>query len=259
MKSSPITQWSDALQQWAIPDDILAQAPQSPWIHPVSSFRPTGDLYVDTPSRLRALEALPDNGSVLDVGCGGGRGAFGLVPPAGLVIGVDHQAEMLKVFREEALQRNVRCETVEGDWPDVAQYTPTCDVVICHHVYYNVTKIDVFANELHSHAHKRVVIELPLQHPLSSLSPLWKHFWDLERPTTPTAHSALDAMLSLGYSAHLELFETAPISQEITAELVEHTRIRLCLPPDRDREIAKFLSQQVPSPRQLATIWWDTA
>ena len=258
MSDTPITRWATALGQWGIPQEILDQAPQSPWIHPVSSFRPSGDLYVSTPSRWRALEALPDGGSVLDVGCGGGRGAFGLVPPAELVIGVDHQSEMLSVFREEAHERNVKCETVEGDWPYVAAYTPSCDVVICHHVYYNVSDIEPFARELHSHAHHRVVVELPLHHPLSSLSPLWKHFWDLDRPTAPTAHDALEAMLHIGFSAHLELFETPAIAVEITPELVEHTRIRLCLTSDRDDEIADVLSQQIAQPRQLATLWWDT-
>ncbi len=61
--SLPLAHWADALQQWAIPEHILSQAPQSPWIHPVENFRPHGDLFVDVPSRMRALEALPTNGN----------------------------------------------------------------------------------------------------------------------------------------------------------------------------------------------------
>jgi SAM-dependent methyltransferase len=88
---SALQHWSEALPTWAIPDEIMQKAPESPWIHPVSKFTPEGNLHVDTPSRLRALEALADNATVLDVGCGGGRAAFGLVPPARHVVGVDHQ------------------------------------------------------------------------------------------------------------------------------------------------------------------------
>ena len=42
--------WATSLRQWGIPQHILDAAPQSPWIHPVGNFRPTGNLFVDTPS-----------------------------------------------------------------------------------------------------------------------------------------------------------------------------------------------------------------
>jgi SAM-dependent methyltransferase len=258
MTNTPLMLWANALSQWAIPDDIIAQAPQSPWIHPVSSFRPTGNLHVDSPSRTRALEALPDRGSVLDVGCGGGRGAFALVPPAATVVGVDHQQEMLDVFADEAALRSVACTTVLGDWPDVADVTPSTDVAICHHVYYNVANIEPFARALDAHAKTRVVVELPVHHPLSSLQPMWKHFWDLDRPISPTAHDALAAMTHLGFAAHLETFVVESEPQIISDELIEHTRIRLCLPSSKDSEIRDFLHSHTPAPRELATIWWDT-
>jgi hypothetical protein len=35
-------------------------------------------------------------------------------------------------------------------------------------------------------------------------------------------------------------------------------RIRLCLTPDRDAEVAEMLGRLPESPRRLATIWWDT-
>lgn len=255
MTSSPINLWSQSLQNWAIPEEILAQAPQSPWIHPVANFRPDGNLMVETPSRLRALEVSPR--SVLDVGCGGGRGAFGLVPPATLVVGVDHQQGMLDVFASEAAARGVHSTTILGDWPDVADQTPVCDVAICHHVYYNVQDIEPFARALHSHAQHRVVVELPQQHPLSSISDLWLHFWQLQRPSSPTAHDAAEVMKSLGFDAHLELFEVPVTAHPVTSQDVEQTRIRLCLSPSRDEEVAEVLRTRKTMPRQLATIWWD--
>lgn len=259
MESRALENWSLSLKSWGIPQEILDQAPQSPWIHPVANFRPEGNLMVETPSRLRALEALASktNPSVLDVGCGGGRGAFGLTPPAVRVIGVDHQQGMLDVFADEAKQRGLEVKTILGDWPDVSAETPVADVVVCHHVYYNVQDIAPFAQALHEHATSRVVIELPQQHPLSSLSEYWKHFWNFDRPTSPTAHDAREAMESLGFDSHLELFEVAGSSRSVTDEDVEHTRIRLCLPESRDEEIRTFMESHPAGNRQLATIWWD--
>jgi SAM-dependent methyltransferase len=249
--------WSTALPQWAIPERIFAQAPTSPWIHPVESFRPEGDLYVSTPSRHRALEALPDGGSVLDIGCGGGRAAFGLTPPARRIVGVDHQAGMLEVFAAEAHARGVDVATVLGDWPDVADRTPTCDVVTCHHVFYNVANLAPFVEALTSHARRRVVVELPQRHPLSSMSPMWKHFWDLDRPTDPTGHDALAVVESTGVRAHLELFDVAVDPRPVTDRDVEFTRIRLCLTADRDMEIRRYMEEHPVTTRPTATIWWD--
>lgn len=253
--------WATALAGWAIPAHILDQAPESPWIHPVSSFTPAGDLHVDTPSRHRALEALRDRPapSVLDIGCGGGRAAFGLVPPAVEVIGVDHQAGMLEVFARLADERSVLSDTVLGDWPDVAGRTPSADVAVCHHVFYNVADLVPFVRALTTHARRRVVVELPQRHPLSNLSPAWREFWDLERPVDPTAEDALAVVRSTGVDAQLELWEQpAPAERPaITDTDVAHMRIRLCLTADRDAEVRRFMAANPPGARPLATIWWD--
>lgn len=269
METNAAQRWAADLAHWGIPPSILDQAPRSPWIHPVQSFRPEGNLAVDTPSRLRALEALsgPSNRSalrtgsvtsVLDVGCGGGRAAFGLTPPCSEVVGVDHQQAMLDVFADEAARRTVRCSTVLGDWPAVAPAAPRCTVAVCHHVAYNVADLVPFVQALHEHAERRVVLELPLMHPLSVLSPMWKHFWGLERPTRPTAHDALATLRDAGFDAQIERFETPSSTKPVTDEDVEFTRIRLCLPEQRDPDVRAYLETHPPAPRQLATIWWDT-
>jgi SAM-dependent methyltransferase len=249
--------WSESLPTWAIPDEIMRQAPESPWIHPVSKFTPEGNLHVDTPSRLRALEALTEGGSVLDVGCGGGRAAFGLVPPAQHVVGVDHQQGMLDVFAHEASVRELTHEVILGDWPDVADTTPVCDVVTCHHVFYNVANLEPFIHALSSHARRRVVVELPQQHPLASLSPLWKKFWNLDRPLSPTADDALAVVTSLGYHATLEKFTQEIPLLDVTDEDVRFTRIRLCLTSDKDSEIRRYLEQHPTTHRDNATLWWN--
>lgn len=266
--TSPVAEhWQQSLQQWGIPAAILDRAPQSPWIHPVESFRPTGDLRSPTPSFLRAREALTTTStpahpsrlrSVLDVGCGGGRASLALVPEAQLLVGVDHQPSMLAVFADEARARGVDATSIEGDWPDVADTTPLCDVVVCHHVVYNVPDLVPFVEALTTHAARRVVVELPDRHPLSSLSDAWRHFWDLERPTSPTADDALAVIRSTGVDAVAETFEQAVPERPVTDLDVEHTRIRLCLPADRDGEVRDFLVGRPNAPRRVTTIWWDT-
>lgn len=250
--------WRIGLQAWAIPEQILAQAPESPWIHPVENFTPKGDLHVDVPSRLRALEALPDGGSVLDIGCGGGRAAFGLVPPAGSVAGVDQQQGMLDVFSREAAARGVACSVHPGDWPAVAGTVPVCDVVTCHHVLYNVQDLRPFLEALTAHARRRVVTEIPLRHPLSSLSGAWRHFWGLVRPLGPTADDALACVRSLGIDARMETFaDPPPPARAITDDDVRHTRVRLCLTADRDDDVRTWLEANPRPARDLAALWWD--
>lgn len=262
MVGDAATHWAQDLREWGIPAQILDQAPVSPWIHPTESFRPTGNLFVDTPSRRRALEALSDvtgAPSVLDVGCGGGRATFGLIPPARLVVGVDQQPSMLEVFSDEARARGIEALTILGSWPEVAPMSPRCDVVICHHVLFNVPDLVSFVHELCAHAARRVVIELPARHPLANLSAAWKRFWDLERPTSPTAEDACSVVLGMGLAAHYEPFAVPDHKTDVSDRDVEHTRVRLCLPASRDAEVREFLQSRPTALRELATIWWDTS
>jgi SAM-dependent methyltransferase len=254
--------WGHALAGWGVPQEILDQAPQSPWIMPPALFRvPDGAGPTDSPSHRRARAALPAGGSVLDVGCGGGRAALGLTPPAGRLIGVDERPAMLRAFAEAAAARGVVHQEVDGRWPDVAERTPEADVVVCHHVAYNVGDLRPFALALQSRARRRVVLELSWQHPLAYLSPLWERFWGLARPHGPTADDALHVLREAGLPARLDLWDDPSAHREAglpLAEQVEIVRIRLCLAADRDIEIADALGELPPrSPRPTATIWWD--
>src|SRR5581483_5660559 len=114
----------------------------------------------------RALEALPDKGSVLDVGCGGGSASLALVPPAGLITGVDASRDMLTEYAAGAAQRGVAHHEVEGTWPDIEDRVDPHDVVVCHHVLYNVADLAPFVRALTDKARQRVVVELTDKHPL---------------------------------------------------------------------------------------------
>ncbi len=249
--------WRDELSKWAIPQEILDQAPENPWIHPPAMFQIPAHIE-DSPSHQRAREVLSEGATVLDIGCGGGIAAFALTPPASHVIGIDHQPEMLTMFAANAEARGVTSQTVDGFWPDVESVTPIADVAMAHHVVYNVQNIEDFLIAMNAHATKRVVLELPQRHPLNAATPLWKHFWNIDRPTGPSPEVLISVLSELGFDAKIELWN-GQMRQEPNLELEAHySRIRLCLPESREGEVMDFLKQSPKVKiRELATIWWD--
>jgi SAM-dependent methyltransferase len=212
----------------------------------------------NSPSHDSAREAMPDGGSVLDVGCGGGIGAFALVPKIKLAIGIDHQPEMLEMFESNAKKFGCDSKVIEGFWPDVADQTPCADVVVSHHVAYNVPNINDFLIALNSKAKNRVVIEIPQNHPLSNMNKLWKHFWNLDRPSGPTADLLALIAQDLGFDAKIEKFNGSMRGEIDLDQAAEFNRIRLCLPKSRTSEVKKFMEENPQKlGRELATIWWD--
>jgi SAM-dependent methyltransferase len=249
--------WRSALSAWAIPDAIISQAEESPWIHPPVLFDLPNEIE-KSPSHEQALAALEVAGSVLDVGCGGGIAAFALVSKAKNVIGVDHQSEMLEMFAKNAERFAVSHQEILGFWPDVADSTPAADVVVSHHVAYNVSNIEEFLIGLSEKAKKRVVIEIPNQHPLSNLNELWQRFWQLERPSEPTADLLHEIAQDLGFAAKIEKWSGQMRGEVNIEQAAEFNRIRLCLSKSKYNEVLEFMKSHPPkTSRELATIWWD--
>lgn len=253
-------QWRADLASWAIPQHILDQATEPPWRHPVDLFTVVGDI-PDSPSHRIARAALPPDGCVLDVGCGGGRAAFACVPPAIRVTGVDHNAAMLAAFAAAANDRGVAHAEFLGDWLAIADEVPSADVVVCHHLAYNVPDAPALLTSLHSHAQRRVVVELPTTHPMSALNDLWQAFWGLTRPARPRGQDYAAIARALGFDVHLEVWTDDIWDARVDRtpqQRVRDTRIRLCLAEDREPEVAAAL-QRLPeaAPRELVTLWWD--
>jgi len=269
---SAVEDWATALQGWGVPDEILAKAPESPWGLPAELMRRRAERVVDlspSTSTLRAREALPDGGSVLDVGVGGGAASLPLAPPAVRIVGVDASEELLASFLDAAAARGVRAETVLGSWPDVAERVGPADVVVCAHVLYNVQDLAPFVRALDEHARRRVVIEITERHPLAWMSDLWRRFHGLERPDRPTADDAQAALRELGLEVRREDERRRPRSSgfERREDAVALVRRRLCLTEDRDAELTLALGDRLaerdglwsagPTEQTVVTLWWD--
>jgi ubiquinone/menaquinone biosynthesis C-methylase UbiE len=263
--------WAEALAAWAIPPQILDAASRDPWVLPVARFAGRADRAVTEPtgaSYERAAEVLRvEAGSVLDVGAGAGAASLPLAPMATRITAVDSSASMLAAFAERAERLGVEHREVEGRWPEIAGDVSPHDVTVVHHVVYNVADIAPFLIALDRVSVRRVVLELPPHHPLSWLNPLWKQFHDLDRPSSPIAGDLVEILGAMGaseleadYWRHPPQPEVAGADgsgHETLAERAAMVAQRLCLPVEREPEVAVALSAMEPDHhRDVVTISW---
>ena len=266
--------WRDQLAAWAIPDEILSKAPESPWGFATECFRRRGERAPDpepTPTTLRSLEALPEGGTVLDVGVGGGGTSLPLAGRAGLIVGIDQQPDMLEGFLANAATAGVDARGVTGTWPEASVSVDPADVVIAGHVLYNIPALEPFARALDRYARHRVVVELTQTHPLDWMRDLWLRFHGLARPDGPTADDAARVLRDLGSTVMREdrLVNGHQGSGGFRRrdDAIHSVRKRLCLTADRDAEIADALGGRLrqvdhlwdvgPEERTVVTLWWD--
>lgn len=256
--NEPADRWARELGEWAIPPEILQQAPKVPFVFPPEMFAapPIGSESQSLSTRL-AREVLADGGSVLDIGCGGGAAAFAVAPPATHLIGTDRQEDMTKLFVRTAEERGLSNEAYPGPWPDVATQVPVADVVVSHNVLYNVPDVVSFAMAANEHARRRVIFEITEFHPQTVRKPLWKHFWNLDRPIGPTAGTAVDALAAAGLPVRSEPSVATPRNDQRASTVDAAFWCRqLCLPQDRVDEVAELVAT-LEFPKERVTIWWD--
>lgn len=263
--------WRSALAEWAIPPDILAGAPASPWQLGTRQFAARADVAMrdesPTPSRRRALEALPERGTVLDIGCGAGAASLPLLGRASRLIAVDGDPAMLEELRAR-VPAGIDLITIAGAWPDVAGSADRADVAVCHHVAYNIPDLDVAVQRMSEKAGARVVLELTAVHPRTTQSFLWFIFHGIERPAGPTADDAVDVIRECGFAAQAERWEGRHLllASDELADLVAAARRYLCLGEDRDPEIMSAMEPHLVrrdglvgfAPLPLVTVWWNT-
>ena len=266
--------WKRQLEGWGIPEEILAAAPESPWTLPAEIFRTRAALAgsrADSATTLMAIEALPNGGSVLDVGCGSGATSLPLAGKASRLAGVDANAGQLDLFLAAAASAGIEATAILGNWLEVETLAPVSDVVVCGHVAYNVSELGRFALALTAHADLRVVMEMTQRHPLSWMSDLWQHFHGLRRPDGPTADDARAVIEESGIASqrreHVRRNDGAGGGFERAEDAVALIRRRLCLPAERDDEVAQALGDRLtrrgelwtagPLEQTVVTLWWD--
>ncbi len=255
--------WSTMLARWAVPDELVAAAHESPYFFDPKVFVDAADESVnraeDTPSDEAAREALPAGGTVLDVGVGAGTASLRL--GAARIIGVDPSPMLLEAFADRAARLGIAHTTIEGAWPQVAPETPSADVVVCHHVVYNVADLAGFARALTDHATTRVVIELTAVHPRTWLTPYWEDLHGLSQPDRPTADDAVAVLQDVAMTVHQRRWQRRiQMIGETGDEQLAGIARRLCLPDTRRDELRRALAATPPpAERDVVTLWWSVA
>jgi len=249
---SAARRWAELQQGRGIPPEILARAPARPWVHDPSYFV-APEVPVDTSSRAAALELLGDGGTVLDVGAGGGDASLALVGAATHITAVDQQADMLETFAAGASARGIPFRTVHGRWPDAAPAAGTAEVVVSHHVLHNVVDLPPFVRALTDAARRGVVVEMLAEHPMAWLDGLWVAFHGLHRPPPATTDDAVAVLRELGVVPRVRRWERR---RPPTHDPTWVTR-QLCLPPEREPDVAAAVAATPPRPRHAATLTWD--
>lgn len=259
--------WRTLLLAWAIPDEIVAQAEVPPWAHDPATFAVDETIDVTSPIFELARELLPAfGGSVMDVGCGGGRSSLPLAPRANRLVGVDENPAMLARFAQAAEEAGVDFVEIQGRWPDVViarelagDPLEPCDVVVCHHVFFNVADLEPFVVALTAMARLAVVVVLPTHHPLSAWNEAWRHFWNLDRPVGPTSDDAVAVLRALGIDPEVIVVPRPPLARhaEDPTALVVSARRRLCLPESRAAELEQWLRDHPPPfMREVVVLRW---
>jgi SAM-dependent methyltransferase len=265
-----LRRWRADLEAWAIPEHITAAVSESPWALPRQVFARRADRLAAAPggpSYQRAWAALDPPGSVLDIGSGAGSACLPLLPRCTELTAVDAEPGMLELLGRRSEQAGMPARLVQGIWPAVAHEAGRADVVTCHHVTYNVQDIRPFLVALTDAARRLVVVEMTATHPLTSLNDFWLKFHGLRRPDGPAAADLLAILAALGIEAGHEFWRRpGGADYGSFAELVDVTRRRLCLPPDRAADVASALQDAGVDPdhpadlgssgREVATIWW---
>jgi SAM-dependent methyltransferase len=268
-----LERWRADLAAWAIPEHITAAVTESPWVLPRQVFARRADRLragPSGPSFQRAWAALDPPGSILDVGAGAGAACLPLLPRATHLTAVDADAGMLERLSQRVATAGIDVRTVAGRWPDEAAQAGPADVVTCHHVLYNVPEVEPFVAALTASARRTVIAEMTLRHPLVSLNALWLRFHGLQRPLSPTAADLIRILTAMGLRPGHETWRRAGGPDYASfEELVDVTRRRLCLPPQRAGDVAAALVDSGIDPdrpvdlgssgREVATIWWDGA
>jgi 2-polyprenyl-3-methyl-5-hydroxy-6-metoxy-1,4-benzoquinol methylase len=261
--------WRRQLENWKIPDALLAAVEESPygWSKELWKRRAARAVELDrTSPTLDLVRDLADGGSVLDVGAGTGRASLPLVRDGYRVTMVEPNRAMLDGLAE--LKGELGFEVVVGRWPAVAGDVKPHAVALSAHVVYDVADVAPFLTALHRAVTKGIVLELTPAHPWVNLGPLYRELHGLDRPLGPTVEDlAAVVREALGVEPVVHRWSRPTDMVFDTAEeAIEFTARRLVLPRGRWAELEERLLPRLagraghwqiePTERELCTLWW---
>ncbi|MBN2113214.1 MAG: class I SAM-dependent methyltransferase [Acidimicrobiia bacterium] len=269
---SAAARWRAYLEGWALPADLLAAVPDSPYVWPADLYRRRQRAEAGGPPDPTARVVaglLPGGGSVLDVGAGTGRASLPIAAEGHRLTAVERNPAMAAVLRTEAETAGVEVRVIEGPWPEVAAEAGRHDVVVCTHVVYDIAELAPFLRGLHEAARVAVVLEAGERHPWANLIPYYRAMHHLERPDGPTAGLLVEVVG--------EVLRVTPEAEHWIGgdrmrfadlqELVEFYRRRLLVPVARTAELADRLVPDIVeqdgwlslgSEQGAVTLWWRT-
>lgn len=272
MTEPAIARWRRLLEEWALPDDLLASVPDSPygWSPELWKRREqiAGEQDTETPTSAIVRSLMPDRGSLLDVGAGTGRASLSHAAEGHRLTAVEKNPDLAEVLRRRSAESDLAVELIEGVWPEVATAVETHDVAMCAHVVYDVQDVEPFLAALAAHARSGVVVELTPDHPWSGLTPYYRALHDLERPDGPTHQDFVSVVEQVcGVQPQVEVWiRPGQVWFENWDEILDHYQKRLVLPRHRRKELRELLGPEVEEDagrfyvgsreRTLVTVWW---
>jgi SAM-dependent methyltransferase len=242
--------WRDQLEAWALPDELLRTAEESPygWSQSLWKRRSAVAGSMEPPETVRIVSNLmPENGTLLDIGVGRGRASLPIAEGRFRLIGVDENAEMLAGFLEDARLRSMHVETYEGRWPDISSDLPVVDVAMAANVAYNVADIVPFIQAMLDHARVAAVLEITDRHPWAHLAPLYRQVHGLDRPDGPTTEDLVAVIFEMeGTEPEVHHWERqGQVWYESWDELLDHYGRRLVVPKSERAALRPILEPLV--------------
>lgn len=264
---SAAERWRALLAAWALPPDLLAAVPDSPYEWLAGLWRREAEPEIDTPTARVITALLPPGGSVLDVGAGTGRASLALAGRGHPVTAVEPNPKMAAALEAEAEAAGVEVRLIEAAWPAVAPRAGRHDVALAIHVVYDVADLAPFLQALHRAARAGVVLEAGERHPWSGLTKYYRALHGLDRPDGPDADLLIEVVEEvLGLSPQVERWSgPGRLRFADLQELVDLCRRRLLVPVERSAELVGLLSPDIveeggwlglrDDPR-VVTVWW---
>ena len=201
---SAASRWRACLEGWALPQELLAAVPDSPYSWPAHLYGEGSRARSEHADHPGGAGAAAARGSLLDVGAGTGRASLPIAARGYSLTAVERDPEMVAVLRAEAAVAGAQVRVIEGSWPEAAEEAGRHDVVLNSHVVYDVGDLAPFLAALHRAARTAVVLEAGDRHP-AGLIPYYRVLHSLARPDGPTGDLLVEVVEEVvGAHPHVE-------------------------------------------------------